>query len=163
MGLKCSSVTTSYCSCCFLIPRSHVASNEGHEGNESRGYQEGGPQGHDRHSSMQLRGLQHRFEVEGREGRRGKLHDSCSGAVDEERVLQVRRCIEVEIEEEGCDGSSQGHQPFHQGAVRLQGKACFQDSESPRAQEIQGPCQLIGLENYPSRTKPAWVTVGGLA
>merc|ERR1711933_354620 len=28
-------------------------------------------------------------------------------------------------------GSSQGHQPFHQGAMRLQGKACFQDSEGP--------------------------------
>merc|ERR1719428_2678963 len=74
--------------------------------------------------------------------------------VEEERVLQVRRCIELEIEEEGCDGSSQGHQPFHQGAMRLQGKACFQDSEGPRSQEIQGPCQLVGLENYPSRTKP---------
>merc|ERR1711877_43650 len=106
MAQALSPATSSYCSSFFLLSRSHVASNEGHEGNESRGYQEGGPQGHDGHSSVQLRGLQHRFEVEGCEGRRGELHDSCSGAVEEKRVLQVRRCIELEIEEEGCNASS---------------------------------------------------------
>merc|ERR1712217_594052 len=89
-----------------LIACSHVASNEGHEGNESHCYQEGRPQGHDGNSSVQFCGLQHRLEVEGREGRRDELHVSCSGAVEEERVLQVGRCVELEIEEESRDASS---------------------------------------------------------
>merc|ERR1712187_968447 len=130
---KRSSATLRYRSCCFFRSRSHVASNEGHEGNESCCYQEGGPQGHDGNSSVQLCGLQHRLEVEGREVRRDELHVGCSGAVEEERVLQVRRCIELEIEEEGRDASSQGRQPLHQGAMRLQGKACIQQSEGPSA------------------------------
>merc|ERR1711879_925125 len=110
---------------------SHVASNEGHEGDEGCWCQEGGPQGYDGNSSLQLSGLQHRLEGEGREGRRGELHVGCSGAVEEERVFQVRRCVELEAEEEACDASSQGHQSIHQRAMCLQGKACVADCEGP--------------------------------
>merc|ERR1719281_1706275 len=102
---------------------SHVASNEGYEGNEGRWREEDRSQGHDGNSSLQLCGLQHRLEGEGREGCRGELHVGCSTAAEEERVLQVRRRVELEAKEEGRDGSSQGHQPFHQGAMRLQGEA----------------------------------------
>ena len=56
------------------------------------------------------------------------------GAVEEERVFQVRRCFELEVEEEGRDASSQGHQSIHQGAMCLQGEACVADCEGPCTQ-----------------------------
>merc|ERR1711879_974615 len=109
-------------SVCFLVPHSYVASNEGHEGNEGRRCEEGWPQGHDGSSGVQLRGLHHWLEVERREGRHGGLLVRRSRAVEEERVLHVRGCVEFEVEEESRDASSQGHQSVHQRALRLQGK-----------------------------------------
>merc|ERR1712187_306938 len=109
------------------LARSHVASNEGHEGDEGCWCQEGGTQGHDGNSSLQLGGLQHWFEGEGREGRRDELHVGCSGAVEEERILQVRGCVELEVEEEACDASSQGNHPIHQRTMCLQGETCVAD------------------------------------
>merc|ERR1712048_1123639 len=105
----------------------HVASNEGHEG---------GTQGHDGNSSLQLGGLEHWLEGEGREGCRGELHVGCSGAVEEERGLQVRGCVELEAEEEACDASSQRHQPIHERAMCLQGEACVTDCEGPCTETI---------------------------
>merc|ERR1711976_959942 len=112
---------------------SHVASNEGHEGDWC---QEDGPQGHDSNSSLQLGGLQHWFEGEGRQGCRDDLYVGCSGAVEEERVLQVRGCVELEVEEEACDASSQGRQPLHERAMRFQGETCVTDCEGPCTETI---------------------------
>merc|ERR1711976_1036605 len=133
MGLKRFSANSSLCSC-GSPSISHVASDEGHEGNEGCWCQEGRPQGHDCNSSLQLRGLQHGLEGERRKGRRGELHVGCSPAAEEKRVLQVRRRIEPEIEEEGRNGSSQRYQSFHQGAMCLQGEACVPDCEGPCTQ-----------------------------
>merc|ERR1712048_756747 len=135
--------------------------NEGHEGDEGCWCQEGGPQGYDGNSSLQLSGLEHRFEGEGGEGRRGELHVGCSGAVEEERVLQVRRRVEFEAEEEARDASSQGRQPIHQRAMRFQGEACVSDREGPCTETIQRPGQLISLSSLPS-CKATRVVVGGL-
>merc|ERR1712048_1531939 len=81
----------------------------------------------------------------GRKGRRGELHVGCSSAAEEERVLQVRRRIKPEVEEEGRNSSSQRYQSFHQGAMRLQGEACVPDCEGPCTQAFQGLGQLISL------------------
>merc|ERR1712019_40791 len=109
------------------------------------GCQEGRPQGHDCNSSLQLRGLQHGLEGERREGRRGELHVGCSSTAEEEWVLQVRRRIEPEIEEEGRNSSSQRYQSFYKGAMCLQGEACVPDCEGPCTQTFQGLGQLISL------------------
>merc|ERR1712048_803101 len=99
----------------------------------------------------------------GREGRRGGLHVSRSRATEEERVLQVRRRVEFEVEEEACDASSQGHQSIYQGAMRLQSEACVADCEGPCTEEIQGRGQLIELSSCPRCAELPWVVVCGLA
>merc|ERR1712187_1102540 len=110
------------CSTC-----SHAASNEGYEGDEDRWCQEGRRKGHDSNSSLQFCSVQHGLEGQGREGRRGGLHVSRSRATEEERVLQVRRRVEFEVEEEACDA----------------------DCEGPCTEEIQGRGQLICLSSCP--------------
>merc|ERR1711988_1864633 len=93
----------------------------------------------------------------------GKLHVGCSGAAEEERILQIRRCVEPEVEEEACDASSQRHQPIHQRAMRLQGEACVADCEGPCAQTVQRLGQLNSLSKCPRHVESPRVEVGGLA
>merc|ERR1712217_722419 len=88
---------------------------------------------------------------------------SCSRATQEERVLQIRRRIEFEVEEEASDASSQRHQSIYQGAMRLQSEACVADCEGPCTKEIQGRGQLILLSNRPRCAELPRVVVGGLA
>merc|ERR1712139_548814 len=52
--------------------------------------------------------------------------------------LQARRHAEHEAEEQASNEGTQGHQPFHQGAVRFQGEACLEDGEVLRNEEAQG-------------------------
>merc|ERR1719198_447941 len=60
----------------------------------------------------------------------------------EERKLQARRHVELEVEEEARHSSEEGHQPIHQGALRLQGKASIKDGEGTCHEEIEGGFEL---------------------
>merc|ERR1712071_750978 len=61
----------------------------------------------------------------------------------EERKLQTCRHVELEVEEEGCLCSKEGHQSFHQGTLRLQGQASVEDGEGIGHEEIEGGLELI--------------------
>merc|ERR1712003_146253 len=50
--------------------------------------------------------------------------------------------VEPKVEEETCHASSQRHQSFYQGALRLQGQASFKNCESLPHEEAQGDDQL---------------------
>ena len=54
----------------------------------------------------------------------------------------TRRDVELEVEEEGCQSSQEGHQPFHQGTLRVQGKTCLQNREGVRNEEVEGVIEL---------------------
>merc|ERR1711974_173586 len=63
-------------------------------------------------------------------------------SVEKERFLQARWCIEHEAQEETRSSSSQGREPLHERAVRLQSKASKQDGPGFADEETQGDDQL---------------------
>merc|ERR1712139_692228 len=82
------------------------------------------------------------LEDEGCEGHRGGNHGCCISGVEEDWRLQARWDAQHEAEEEARHTCTQGSEPIHQGAMRLQGKACLEDREGPRHEEAQGGHQL---------------------
>merc|ERR1711865_1139275 len=60
----------------------------------------------------------------------------------EERFVQVGWHVEHETQEEGCCPCTQGCEPLHQGAVRVQGQASLQDREVLCHEEVEGVAQL---------------------
>merc|ERR1712025_343745 len=52
-------------------------------------------------------------------------------------LFQDRWHAQHEAEEQAGHEGTQGHQPLHQGAVRVQGEACFEDSSLPSNEEAQ--------------------------
>merc|ERR1711865_81885 len=60
----------------------------------------------------------------------------------EERFVQVGWHVEHEAQEEGCCTCTQGCEPLHQGAVRVQGQASLQDREVLCHEEVEGVAQL---------------------
>merc|ERR1712048_1237659 len=84
----------------------------------------------------------HWFEAKASEGHCRRSHGHCCRSVEEEWFFQVRRYVEHEVEEEACNPSTQGCQPVHQGALRLQGQAGFQDSSCLGHEKAQGIHQL---------------------
>merc|ERR1719379_2250025 len=83
-------------------------------------------------------GRDHRIEDERCEECRGCIHGRGRGAGEEVGVLQARRYAEHEVEEQAGNEGTQGHQPIHQRAMRVQGKACLEDGEVLRYEEAQG-------------------------
>merc|ERR1712093_543744 len=77
-------------------------------------------------------------EDEGGEGCRGGADGCCCGAGEEVRLLQDCGHAQHEAEEQASHEGTQGRQPLHQGAVCVQGKACFEDSSLPSHEEAQG-------------------------
>merc|ERR1712146_586679 len=85
------------------------------------------------------------LEVEGSEGCDGGPDRACSGGAKEDRVLQARRRVEHEAEEEASDTCPQGRESVHEGTLRLQGQACVEDREGPADEEAQGDDQLSSV------------------
>merc|ERR1712127_134225 len=76
----------------------------------------------------------------------------------EERTIQAWWHAELEVEEEACLCSKEGHQPIHQGTLCLQGQASFKDGEGTCPEEIEG-----GLELNFQMISTQEALVGGLA
>merc|ERR1711918_184543 len=60
----------------------------------------------------------------------------------EERKLQACRHVELEVEEEASNSSQEGHQPIHQGTLRVQSQACLKDGEGTCHEEAEGCLEL---------------------
>merc|ERR1712203_430539 len=108
-----------------------------------------------------------------------RIDGSGSCRVEEERHGQAWRLPEFETEEEASNSSTQGRQPLHQGAMRVQGKAGLQDRACIGHEEVEGDgelgynfCTFGSLRNLGGRTR--WIDlevsdltfeirVGGLA
>merc|ERR1712100_674418 len=73
----------------------------------------------------------------------------------EERKLQARRHVELEVEEEARHSSEEGHQPIHEGALRLQGKASIKDGEGTCHEEIEGGFEL-NFQMFRTSSKLWW-------
>merc|ERR1712125_96355 len=64
------------------------------------------------------------------------------GAVEEAGIIQDRRCVEFKVEVEARDPRSKGCEPFHEGAMCVQGQACQQDCQGFADEEVQGDGEL---------------------
>merc|ERR1712125_221709 len=64
------------------------------------------------------------------------------GAVEEAGIIQDRRCVELKVEVEARDPRSKGCEPFHEGAMCVQGQACQQDCQGFADEEVQGDGEL---------------------
>merc|ERR1711918_151781 len=64
---------------------------------------------------------------------------------EEEWNFQDWWLLELEAQEEASSPCSQGHQPFHQGAMRVQGQASLQDCPCLAHEEVEGDDQLSRL------------------
>merc|ERR1711879_268520 len=111
-------------------------SDEGDEGEHE------GESRDDGKCSIQLCGRDDRLEIEGREGCDGGYDVVGSRAAKEERQLQAGRCVEHEAQEEASTACTQGRQPVHKGAMRLQGQASVEDCASATNEEVEGDDQL---------------------
>ena len=64
-------------------------------------------------------------------------------------IMFAPRCLELEVEVEGCTTSPQGCEPFHKGAVPIQSEARQQDSEGLpnekgwRPRKVHGRCVFL--------------------
>merc|ERR1712107_83376 len=68
--------------------------------------------------------------------------DRRSRPVEEDWFLQAWWRVELEAQEETCPTCSQGCQPVHQGAMRVQGEASEQNCQGFPNEETQGDDQL---------------------
>merc|ERR1711982_144109 len=75
---------------------------------------------------------------QGCEGCHRRFVGGCGGTVEEERIFQARRRFEFEVEKETSNGSPQGCEPFHEGAVCVQSEACIENRESFAHEKVQG-------------------------
>merc|ERR1719512_72890 len=83
-----------------------------------------------------------RREAQAGEGRAERGRGPCRQGAEEERLLQAPGHPEHETGKEGRRACSQGREPLHQGALRLQGQACLQEGQGLGAEEAEGPCEL---------------------
>merc|ERR1712216_927878 len=109
----------------------HGSCYEGDEGHEGR-------RCYDCHSSFWCSCRKVRIEEQGCEGCRHHIHGVGCFRVEEEWLIQVRWLPELEAEEEACHPCSQGCQPFHQGAMRVQSEASLQDCPCFGNEEVEG-------------------------
>merc|ERR1712014_267503 len=123
---------------------SHVAtkSHESHESNES--YQRRkGREGNDSNSSVQVGGRIYWPESEGSEGHNGGLDGRGCRSIEEGWLLQDCRCAQLEAEAEACNTRSQGRQPLHERALRLQSETSIKDCEGTSDEEAQDTGELM--------------------
>merc|ERR1739848_375452 len=66
----------------------------------------------------------------------------CHSRVEEEWPIQAWWTFEHEAQEEAGKACPQGSEPFHKGALRLQGQASKQDCSCSANKEAQGDDQL---------------------
>merc|ERR1739849_47202 len=110
-------------------------SNESDEGDE-------GQWCHDRNAGLRFRRRNLRLEAKGREGRDRRHRQRRCRAAEKERFFQACWCIEHEAQEETRSSSSQGCEPLHERAMRLQSEASKQDGPCFADEEVQGDGQL---------------------
>merc|ERR1719164_196367 len=78
-------------------------------------------------------------DVEGsRRGHRG----GCCRRIEKEWLFQARRSAQHEAEEEASNTSQERRKPIHQGTMRVQSQARFQDRQGIANEEVQGDDQL---------------------
>merc|ERR1711935_753878 len=86
----------------------------------------------------------------------GSLHGGCGNRGQKERQIQIWWMPELEAQEEGRHSRSQRSQPFHQGALRVQGQACFQDYQSIPHEEVEGNGQLSCFYLFQMTSESQW-------
>merc|ERR1711862_572972 len=105
-------------------------------------------------------------EAQGCEGCHRRFVGCCGGTVEEKRIFQARRRFEFEVEKETSNGSPQGCEPFHEGAVCVQSEACIEDSEGFAHEKVQGDGQLrrqsVSIKRAVNRFKSWWAASPGL-
>merc|ERR1711871_1346375 len=74
--------------------------------------------------------------------------------------FQAGRLPEFEAQEEACHPSPQGCQPFHQGALRVQSEAGFEDRARFGHEEVEGDGQLSNESREMVREMAATVVFG---
>merc|ERR1712039_1093386 len=123
---------------------SHVATkgDEGHEGYEGRQSRKG-CEAYDGNCCVQVCGGVDRLENEGRERNGGSNVGRCCNSAEEVWRLQDCRRAQLETEAEACDASAKGCKSIHEGALRFQGQACVQDSESTSYEETESLGELV--------------------
>merc|ERR1712072_881361 len=84
-------------------------------------------------------------QEQGREGCCDELHGVGRFRAEEEWRIQDWWLLELEAQEEASSSSSQGSQSIHQGAMRVQGQASFQDCPRLGHEEVEGDDQLSRL------------------
>merc|ERR1719265_1513729 len=70
------------------------------------------------------------------------LDGSCCIRVEEKWSIQDWRLLEHEVEEEASNPGTQGREPLHQGALRLQSKASLKDRARTGNEEVEGDGEL---------------------
>merc|ERR1712093_746806 len=117
-------------------PRSaHSSTNGPDESDESE-------RCHDSDAGLRLRRRDMWTKTEGCEGCDRRHRQRRRRPVEKERFLQARWRIEHEAQEETRSSSSQGCEPLHERAVRLQSEASKQDGPGFADEEAQGDDQL---------------------
>merc|ERR1712187_707505 len=125
------------CQYSFLDP--FLPCNDGrYESHES--WKEG--TSHDSDCRIQVCGRIDRLEDLGSERGGGGDVGSCGRSDEEDWLIQDRRHAQSEAEIKACDTSTEGREPIHERAVRLQSQACIQDSEGTSDEEAQGAREL---------------------
>merc|ERR1712178_544363 len=129
------------CHYCLLYP-SLKCNNGRHESHES--WKEG--TSHDGDCRIQVRGRFDRFEDLGSE--RGGRSDvgSCRRSDEKDWLIQDRGYAESEAEIKARDTSTEGREPIHERAMRLQSEAGIQDSEGSSDEKAQGTCELSNIQ-----------------
>merc|ERR1712146_755656 len=89
----------------------------------------------------------------------GGHHRACSGGAEEDWFLQTWWRVEHEAEEEASDPCPQGRQSVHQGTLRLQGQACFEDRQGVTDEEVQGNDQLSSVASLRDGPSGPWWAV----
>merc|ERR1711953_829471 len=98
--------------------------------------------GHDSDCCIQVCGRIYWFEDLGSERGSGGDVGSCGRSDEKDWLIQDRRHAQSEVEIKACDTSTEGREPIHERAVRLQSQACIQDSEGASDEEAQGAREL---------------------
>merc|ERR1712224_470358 len=109
------------------------------ESNEGQGHEVGSANAVPGH---RLCGGDQWFEEQASERCRRVSLQCCLRRNQEERKLQACRHVELEVEEEARNSSKEGHQPFHQGALRVQSQACLKDRAGTCHEEAEGGFEL---------------------
>merc|ERR1712217_656642 len=73
----------------------------------------------------------------------GSHNGCCRSSTEEDGLIQDRGHAQSQVEVKACNTSTEGCEPIHEGAVRLQSQACVEDSEGAPHEEVEGTRELI--------------------